>query len=32
LAREVGKAQALQTILDFAVEDLLKEAINTDED
>lgn len=32
LAREVGKAQALQSILDFAVEDLLKEAVETDED
>lgn len=28
LAREVGKAQAIQNILDFAVEDLLKEAVD----
>lgn len=30
IAREIGKAQAIQTILDFTVEDLLEEAIDED--
>lgn len=31
LAREIGKAQAIENILEYAVEDLLDEAISTEE-